>query len=79
MLLVHTGVVTVISTIEPVVPAGEIAVIWVELLIIKLVAGVPPKFTLVVSIKFVPVMITDVPPAGIPAVGLIAVMVGTSS
>src|SRR5438067_1949799 len=56
--------------------AGAIAVIVVAELTTKLVAGVPPKDTAVAPVKFAPVMITDVPPAGVPELGLTDVTVG---
>ncbi len=50
--------------------------IWVALLTVKPVAGVPPKFTAVAPEKLAPVMITLVPPVAGPAVGEIEVTVG---
>lgn len=44
------GVVTVTSTV-PTEPAGEVAVIEVELLIMYEVAGIPPKYTWVAPVK----------------------------
>ena len=40
------------------------------------VAAVPPKLTVAPLIKFVPVIVTDVPPAEVPWVGLTEVTVG---
>ena len=68
-------VVTVTSTVP--VPAGDVAVIWVAEFTVKPVAGVAPKLTAVAPLKFVPVIITDVPPEVGPAVGEIDVTVGT--
>ena len=48
----------------------------VALFTVKLVAGVEPKSTAVAPVKFVPVMVTVVPPAAGPLVGLKAVTVG---
>ena len=42
----------------------------VELTTVKLVAALAPKSTAVAPVKPVPVMVTAVPPAGGPAVGL---------
>ena len=61
------GVVTVTFT-APVVPAGEVHVIWVSLKTVTFVAGLGPKVTLVVPVKLVPVMVTDVPPLTEPEI-----------
>ena len=58
------------------VPADEVAVIWLALLTAKDAAAVPPNLTAVAPVKFVPVMVTLVPPAGGPALGLTLVTVG---
>ncbi len=68
------GVVTVRLT-EP-DPAGATAVIDVEELIVKLVAAAVPNWTWVAPLRFVPVMVTVVPPAVGPRLGLTLVMVG---
>jgi hypothetical protein len=68
---VPAGLVTVMGPV--VAPAGTVAVIWVLLLTVK-VAGTPLKRTLVVPVKFVPVMVTEVPTG--PTVGEKSVMVG---
>ena len=57
--------------------AGATAVIEVDDITEKLVAGVPAKVTPVVPVKLVPVMVTVVPPPVLPEVGLTAVTVGT--
>ena len=44
----------------------------------KLVAAVAPNSTAVAPVKLVPVMVTDVPPAGGPLVGLMPVTVGAA-
>ena len=67
-------VVTRTSTVP--VPAGDVAVIWVAELTVKPVAGVAPKLTAVAPVKFVPVIVTDVPPVAGPEVGEIDVTVG---
>ena len=71
---VPPGVVTLMSTAP--VPAGEVAVIEVAEMNEKLVAAVTPNVTAVTPVKFVPVIVTVVPPAVGPAVGEIEVIVG---
>jgi hypothetical protein len=71
---VPPAVVTVMSTVP--VPAGEVAVIEVAELAVKLVALVVPNLTAVAPVRLVPVMVTDVPPAKGPDVGEMAVTVG---
>jgi len=74
---VPPGVATVMSTVlAP--AAGETAVIDVAELTVKLAAGVAPKLTAVVPVKFVPVIATGVPPAVGPDIGFTAVMVGAA-
>ena len=65
---------TVTSTV-PAAPAGEVAVIEVALLTVNDTEAVP-NFTAVVPVKLVPVIVTLVPPAVVPDVGLMAVTVG---
>ena len=67
--------VTVMSTV-PAEPAGAVAVIWVAEFTVKLVALVAPNFTEVASLKLVPVMVMDEPPAVGPLDGEMAVTVG---
>ena len=55
--------------------AGEVAVIWVLLSMIKL-AELKPKLTLVAVEKFVPVRMTLVPPEVRPRFGEIPLTVG---
>ena len=57
-------------------PAGAVAVMDVDELNVKLVAGVAPKLTAVTPVKLVPVMVTAVPPACGPEPGAMAVTVG---
>jgi hypothetical protein len=59
--------------------AGDVAVIDVALLTVKVVAAVAPKSTAVAPVKFVPVMVTDVPPAAGPLLGLTFVTVGAAT
>ena len=75
--LVPPAVVTVTSTVP--VPAGEVAVIEVALFTVKVVALFPPNFTAVAPLRFVPVMVTLVPPVVGPDVGLIEVTVGAGA
>jgi hypothetical protein len=70
-----SAVVTVTFTV-PAVPAGAVAVISVEETTVKLAAGFEPKSTAVAPVRFVPVMVTLVPPAGSPASGDTDVTVG---
>ena len=72
--LVPLDVVTVTSVVP--VPAGDVAVMEVALLTVNDVALVAPNFTAVAPVKFVPVMVTDVPPAVGPLAGLSPVTVG---
>ena len=80
--LVPPAVVTVTFTVPE--PAGAMAVIWVELLTVKLVAGAPPKLTAVTMelpitlVKLAPVMVTEYPPAARPLVGDSDVAVGAA-
>ena len=67
-------VVTVTSTVPE--PAGAVAVIVVSLLTLNNVAATVPKFTALAPVKFVPVIVTDVPPAVEPDDGLTPVTVG---
>ena len=68
---------TVTSTVP--LPAGEVAVIEVALLTVNEVAAVAPNFTAVAPVKLVPVMVTEVPPAAGPVVGLTIVTVGAAT
>jgi hypothetical protein len=72
---VPPGVVTVTS-IVPVLPAGEVAVTEVALLTTTPVAALAPKWTAVAPVREVPVMVTLVPPATGPAPGATFVTVG---
>ena len=57
-------------------PAGEVAVIEVAELTVKLVALVAPNFTALALDSEVPVMVTDVPPVVGPAFGATDVTAG---
>jgi hypothetical protein len=67
MALVPDGVVTWTSTVP--LPAGEVAVIWLELTTVTLVAAAAPKVTEVAPVRLEPLIVTDVPPAAGPLVG----------
>ena len=72
--LVPLGAVTVTSTVP--VPAGEVAVIELPEVTVKLVAAVEPNLTAVAPAKPVPVIVTEVPPAAGPTLGSTLVTVG---
>jgi hypothetical protein len=76
-LFVPPGVVILIGTV-PTRCSGVTVSISVSLTSVKLVAGVVPKFTLVVPVKPAPVMVTLSPPAVTPVVGNTAVVVGAA-
>ena len=59
--LVPAGIVTV--TFTGPCPGGETAVIEVAEFTVKLVATAVPNLTAEASVKFVPVIVTEVPPA----------------
>jgi len=58
------------------VPLGAVAVIVVGETTVNADAAVPPKVTAVAALKFDPAMLTIVPPAPGPDVGLIDVTAG---
>jgi len=60
----------------PAEPGGLVAVIVVELTTVKPVAAVLPKDTDVAPVRFVPVTVTNVPPAVGPELGEIPVTDG---
>ncbi len=70
-------VVTSIAT-DPLSP-GVVAVIWVGESTVNAVAGVVPKSTAVAVSKWVPVMVTLVPPVAGPDAGVKLVMVGAGT
>jgi hypothetical protein len=74
---VPDGVVTVRSTVAE--PAGLVAVIEVAELTEKVVAALVPKSTTLAPSRFVPVMVTVVPPATGPEVGLTETTAGPAS
>ena len=75
-LLEPPGVATVIASVPGDNPGGETAVIEVALLTVKLVAFKLPNSTAVAPVRFVPEIVTEVPPEATPLDGLIPVTVG---
>jgi hypothetical protein len=69
------GFVTVTVT-APALPAGVVAVICVPLTTTTFVAALLPKITVAPAAKFVPVIVTAVPPAVVPVFGETLVTVG---
>ena len=72
--LVPDGVVTVTSTV-PAACAGEVALIWLAVFTVN-VAAVVPNFTAVAPVNPVPAIVTLVPPALGPELGVTLVTVG---
>jgi hypothetical protein len=72
------GVVTVTST-SPAEPAGDVAVIDVSETTVKDAAAVEPNETALAPMKPVPVIVTCVPPATGPALGLTPVTPGADT
>ena len=70
-----SGLVTTTLT-APAACAGVVAVMEVLLPNVTPVAAVPPKVTVAPDTKFVPVIVTGVPPAVVPDVGEIELTVG---
>ena len=71
--------VTVTSTVAGVSVAGELTVIEVDEFTTGPLAVVRPNFTVDAAVKFVPEIVTDVPPPVGPEVGLIDVTVGVTA
>jgi hypothetical protein len=63
----------------PALPAGVVAVIVVLLTTTTFVAAVLPNFTVAPVAKFVPVIVTAVPPAATPLLGLTLLTVGSTT
>ena len=74
VVLVPPAVVTVTWTVP--LAFGESATIEPVELTFKLDAGAEPKLTVLPLVKFVPVIVTSVPPDSGPAFGLTSVTVG---
>jgi hypothetical protein len=68
-----------VTTTAPALPAGVLAVICVPLATTTLVAAVPPNVTAAPAAKFVPVMVTAVPPAVGPLFGDTPLTVGIAT
>jgi hypothetical protein len=68
-----------VTVTAPAVPAGVVAVIEVLLTTTTLVAAVLPNVTVAPAAKFVPVMVTAVPPAVEPVFGLTLLTVGAAT
>jgi hypothetical protein len=68
-----------VTVTAPTVPAGVVAVIDVLLTTTTFVAAVLPNVTVAPVAKFVPVMVTDVPPATGPVLGLTLLTVGLTT
>jgi hypothetical protein len=65
-----------VTVVEPALPAGVVAVMVVLLTTVTFVAAVEPKVTVAPVAKFVPVMVTAVPPEVDPVLGLTPLTVG---
>jgi hypothetical protein len=68
--------VTSLTSTVPGPSAGDVAVAWVALTNVTLVAAKLPKLTEVKPVKFVPLIVTDVPPNVDPVLGETEVMTG---
>jgi hypothetical protein len=65
-----------VTVTAPALPTGVVAVIDVLLTTTTLVAAVAPNFTVAPATKFVPAIVTAVPPAGRPLLGATLLTVG---
>jgi len=65
-----------VTVTAPALPAGVVAVIEVLLTTTTLLAAVPPNVTVAPLAKFVPVIVTAVPPATGPLFGATVLTVG---
>ena len=68
-----------VTVTAPALPAGVVAVIDVLLTTTTFVAAVPPNVTVAPAAKFVPVIVTDVPPAVEPLFGDTLLTVGATT
>ena len=64
------------TVLAPAVPTGVVAVTVVELTTLTEVAATPPIMTALAPVRFEPVIVTTVPPAVGPALGLTDTIVG---
>jgi hypothetical protein len=67
-----------VTVTAPALPAGVVAVILVLLTTTTFVAAALPKVTVAPEAKFVPVIVTAVPPNVVPLFGLTLVTVGAA-
>jgi hypothetical protein len=65
-----------VTVAAPALPTGVVAVIEVLLTTVTPVAAAAPNVTVAPAAKFVPVIVTAVPPAVEPLLGLILLTVG---
>jgi hypothetical protein len=65
-----------VTVTAPALPAGVVAVMLVLLTTTTLVAAAPPNVTVAPAAKFVPVIVTAVPPAVGPLLGATPLTVG---
>jgi len=68
-----------VTVTAPALPAGVVAVIVVLFTTATLVAAILPNVTVAPAVKFVPVIVTAVPPAVDPLLGLTLVTVGSAT
>jgi hypothetical protein len=68
-----------VTVTAPALPAGVVAVSVVLFTTVTPVANVPPNVTVAPTAKFVPVIVTAVPPAAGPLFGDILVTVGATT
>jgi hypothetical protein len=68
-----------VTVAAPALPAGVVAVSVVLFTTFTLVAAVPPNVTVAPVTKFVPVIVTAVPPAVVPLFGETPPTVGTAT
>ena len=78
MAEVPAAVVTVMSTVPVPGRAGDASMMILPAVFDEMVAAAVPKSTAVAEVRFVPVIVTLVPPAGSPDEGAIEVIVGDS-
>jgi hypothetical protein len=65
-----------VTVTAPALPAGVVAVIVVLFTKLTFVAAVPPNVTVAPAAKFVPVIVTAVPPTVVPLLGETLLTVG---
>ena len=77
--LVPPGPVTVTPTTDPAVPGGAVAVMEPAEFTVNVLAGIPPKLTVLAPVNDAPVMVTTVPPAAGPLAGATPLTVGAAA